>query len=194
MDTTRYRTTRYTAPAYRAYARTRDQRPGYLRLMLVSVTTAGLVGLGVGVASLDRPLVGKPCSVPNVTTHDATSLTLSCDPASPEYREAVWQYVHRSLDSASGAAGFGPAARRLEMRFGRSERAPPLVAHAPVSRTSEMAGYESGGLTGHSGPLIRQICRREQLVVRWAAPTVRPECIPDHRARTSQWPWPRTTD
>ncbi|OBB99123.1 hypothetical protein A5782_22835 [Mycobacterium sp. 852002-40037_SCH5390672] len=93
MRTKGYRATRFRTPAYRAYARTSDQRLGYLRLMLVSVATAGLIGLGVGVASLHQPLAGRHCSVPNVTTHDATGLTLSCNPASTGNREAVWQYV-----------------------------------------------------------------------------------------------------
>ncbi|MCV7243391.1 hypothetical protein H7J83_11670 [Mycobacterium mantenii] len=64
-----------------------------MRLMLVSITTAGLIGIGVGVASLDRPLAGRHCSVPNVTTHDATGLTLLCRRAASENREAVWQYA-----------------------------------------------------------------------------------------------------
>jgi hypothetical protein len=96
MRTANYRTMRYKAPAYRAYTRTRDRRLGYVRLMLVSVGTAGLIGLGFGVASLDRPLAGRPCPVPNVTTHDATGLTWSCDPASPGHGEAVWQYAPAS--------------------------------------------------------------------------------------------------
>ncbi|OMC24083.1 hypothetical protein A5738_06445 [Mycobacterium colombiense] len=84
--------------AYRAYARTRDQRIGYARLVLVSVATAGLIGLGVGVgvASLDRPLAGRHCSVRDVTMHDATGLTLSCNPVSTGTRESVWQYVPAS--------------------------------------------------------------------------------------------------
>ncbi len=96
MRTTGYRATRYGTTAYRAYARTRNQRIGYLRLTLVSIATAGLIGLGVGVASLDRPLAGRHCSVPSMTTHDATGLTLSCNPASTQNREAVWQYVPAS--------------------------------------------------------------------------------------------------
>ncbi|WP_155767140.1 hypothetical protein [Mycobacterium colombiense] len=96
MRTTGYRTTRSGTMAYRAYARTRDQRIGYARLMLVSVATAGLIGLGVGVASLDRPLAGRHCSVPDVTMHDATGLTLSCSPVSTGSRELVWQYVPAS--------------------------------------------------------------------------------------------------
>lgn len=96
MRTTGYRTTRHGTRAYRTYARTRDQRIGYLRLLLVSVTTAGLVGLGVGVASLNRPLAGRHCSVPNVTIHDATGLTLSCSPVSTGNHEAVWQYAPAS--------------------------------------------------------------------------------------------------
>lgn len=96
MRTTGYRTTRYMTPVYRAYATTNDRRLGYLRLVLVSVTTGGLVGLGVGVASLDRPLAGRRCSVPNVTTHDATGLTVLCEHASRGNRAAVWQYVPAS--------------------------------------------------------------------------------------------------
>ncbi len=94
--TTGYRTTRYGTTAHRTYARTRDRRIGYVRLMLVSITTAGLIGVGVGVASLDRPLAGRPCSVPNATIHDATGFTLSCSPASAGSREAVWQYAPAS--------------------------------------------------------------------------------------------------
>ncbi|OBH44035.1 hypothetical protein [Mycobacterium mantenii] len=69
-----------------------------MRLMLVSITTAGLIGLGVGVgvASLDRPLAGRRCSGPDVTTHDATGLTLSCGPAAGDNREAVWQHAPAS--------------------------------------------------------------------------------------------------
>ncbi|CAM3166676.1 Ig-like domain-containing protein [Mycobacterium colombiense] len=96
MRTTGYRTTRSGAMAYRAYARTRNQRIGYARLMLVSVATAGLIGIGVGVAALDRPLAGRHCSVPEATTHDATGLTLSCGPASTGNRELVWRYVPAS--------------------------------------------------------------------------------------------------
>lgn len=96
MRTTGYRTMRYGATAYRTYARARDQRIGYLRLILVSITTAGLIGLGVGLASLDRPLAGRHCSAPNVTIHDATGLTLSCSPASTGNHEAVWQYAPAS--------------------------------------------------------------------------------------------------
>lgn len=96
MRTTGHRTTRSGAMAYRAYARTRNQRIGYARLMLVSVATAGLIGIGVGVAALDRPLAGRHCSVPEVTTHDATGLTLSCGPASTGNRDLVWQYVPAS--------------------------------------------------------------------------------------------------
>lgn len=96
MRTTAYKTTRYRTTGCRTYARTRDQRIECLRLVLISVTTAGLVGLGVGVASLDRPLVGRHCSVPNATTHDGTGLTLSCSPASTGNREAVWQYAPAS--------------------------------------------------------------------------------------------------
>jgi hypothetical protein len=96
MRTTGYRTTRCGTTAHRAYARSRNQRIGYLRLTLVCIATAGLIGLGVGVASLDRPLAGRHCSVPNVTTHDATGLTLSCNPASTQNRAAVWQYAPAS--------------------------------------------------------------------------------------------------
>lgn len=96
MRTTGYGTTRSGTMAYRAYTRTRNQRIGYARLMLVSVATAGLIGLGVGVASLDRPLAGRHCFVPDVTTHDATGLTLSCGPASTGNRDLVWQYAPAS--------------------------------------------------------------------------------------------------
>ena len=96
MRTTGYRTTRSGTMAYRAYARTRNQRTGYARLMLVSVATAGLIGLGIGVASLDRSLAGRHCSVPDVTTHDATGLTLSCSPASTGNGDLVWQYAPAS--------------------------------------------------------------------------------------------------
>lgn len=96
MRTTGYRTTRSGAMACRAYARTRDRRIGYARLTLVSVATAGLVGLGVGVACLDGPLAGRHCSVREATTHDATGLTLSCSPVSTGNRELVWQYVPAS--------------------------------------------------------------------------------------------------
>lgn len=92
MRNTGYRTTRSGTMARRAYARPRAQRIGYTRLMLVSVATAGLVGLGVAVACLDRPLAGRHCSVPNATTLDAAGLTLSCSPASTRIGEAVWQY------------------------------------------------------------------------------------------------------
>lgn len=70
-----------------------DRRLGYLRLMAVSATTAGLIGLGVGVAHVHRPAVGRPCSVPSVTTHDASGLVMSCNPARTGDREAVWHYV-----------------------------------------------------------------------------------------------------
>jgi hypothetical protein len=93
MRITGYRTIRHWPARRRTYARTRDQRTGYLRLVLVSATTAALIALGLGIASLDRPLPGRHCSVPTATTHDETGLTLSCSPVSPGDREAVWQYV-----------------------------------------------------------------------------------------------------
>lgn len=96
MRTTGYKTTRSGTMAYRAYARTGNHRIGYARLMLVSVATAGLIGLSIGVASLDRPLAGRHCAVPDVTTHDATGLTLSCSPVSTGNRDSVWQYVPAS--------------------------------------------------------------------------------------------------
>lgn len=96
MRNTGHRTTRSGTMAHRAYARPRDQRIGYTRLMLVSVATAGVIGLGVGVACVDRPLAGRHCSVPNVTTHHIAGLTLSCSPASTRIGEAVWQYVPSS--------------------------------------------------------------------------------------------------
>ncbi|MCA2242393.1 MULTISPECIES: hypothetical protein [Mycobacterium] len=68
--------------------RTNDRRLGCLRLFLVAAATAGLVGLGIGVAYLNRPAVGRPCSVPN-----ATGGTMSCTPALNGNREAVWRYV-----------------------------------------------------------------------------------------------------
>jgi len=36
--------------------------------------TAALIALGLGIASLDRPLAGRRCSVPTATTHDVTGL------------------------------------------------------------------------------------------------------------------------
>lgn len=94
MRTTGYRTMRYGTPANRIGTRSRDQRIGYLRLVLLCVTTAGSIGLGVGLAGLDRPLAGRHCSVPNTTVHDATGLTLSCSPAGSD--DAVWQYAPAS--------------------------------------------------------------------------------------------------
>lgn len=93
MRTMGYKTIRDWPVRHRTYARTRDQRTGYLRLALVSLTTAALIALCLGIASLGRPLAGRHCSVPAATTHDETGLTLSCSPASPGSREAVWQYV-----------------------------------------------------------------------------------------------------
>lgn len=73
--------------------RTNDRRLGRLRLFLVAAATAGLVGLGIGVAYLNRPAVGRPCSVPNATVRGATGVTMSCTPALNGNREAVWRYV-----------------------------------------------------------------------------------------------------
>ncbi|WP_145013027.1 hypothetical protein [Mycobacterium marseillense] len=73
--------------------RTDDRRIGYLRLMLVSATTAGLIGLGVGVAHVHRPAGGRPCPVPSATTQDASGVVLSCSPARTGDGEAMWQYV-----------------------------------------------------------------------------------------------------
>jgi hypothetical protein len=60
--------------------RATDKRIGYLRLAVVAVTTAGLVGLGIGIGYANRPFEGRSCSVRNATSYDATGRIVWCDP------------------------------------------------------------------------------------------------------------------
>lgn len=73
-----------------------DKRIGYLRLAIVAVTTAGLVGLGVVIGYVNRPFEGGSCSVRNSTSDDATGRIMWCGPAMTGNRDVVWQYAPAS--------------------------------------------------------------------------------------------------
>jgi hypothetical protein len=76
--------------------RAADKRTGYIRLAIVAVTTAGLVGLGIGIGSANRPFEGRPCSVRNATSDDATGRTMWCNPTMTGNHDVVWQYAPAS--------------------------------------------------------------------------------------------------
>lgn len=73
-----------------------DKRIGYLRLAIVAVTTAGLVALGMGIGIAHRPFEGRPCSVRNATSADASGRTLWCNPTMTGNHDVVWQYASAS--------------------------------------------------------------------------------------------------
>jgi hypothetical protein len=73
-----------------------NRKTGYLRLAMVSATTAVLVGLGMGVAYANAPSVGGACSVRNATAHDAAGRTMWCNPTPGGGKQAVWQYAQAS--------------------------------------------------------------------------------------------------
>jgi Na+/H+-dicarboxylate symporter len=68
------------------------RKVGYLRLAMVSATTAVLVALGLTVAYFNMPSAGHPCSVRNATTNDSAGRTMWCNPTSTDSRDLVWQY------------------------------------------------------------------------------------------------------
>ena len=70
-----------------------DRKTVYLRLAMVSATTAVLVGLGMGVAYFNAPSAGQPCSVRNATTHDSAGRTMWCNPTMAASHDVVWQYA-----------------------------------------------------------------------------------------------------
>jgi hypothetical protein len=73
--------------------RAADKRIGCLRLAIVAVTTAGLVGLGIGIGVAHRPFEGRPCSLRNATSSDATGRTMWCNPTMNGNHDVVWQYA-----------------------------------------------------------------------------------------------------
>ncbi|GAA4533923.1 hypothetical protein [Mycobacterium paraffinicum] len=75
---------------------TADKKIGYVRLAIVSAVVAGLIGLGLGLISANRPAAGHPCSMRNVTAKDATGHTVSCDRTTASARDLVWQLAPAS--------------------------------------------------------------------------------------------------
>jgi hypothetical protein len=76
--------------------RATDKRIGYLRLAIVAVMTAGLVGLGIGIGYANRPFEGRSCSVRNATSDDATGRIMRCNPTMNGSHDVVWQYAPAS--------------------------------------------------------------------------------------------------
>ncbi len=72
---------------------TNSKKVGYLRLAMVSATTAVFVGLGMVVAHLNAPAAGQPCSVPNSTTHNSAGRTMWCNPTMTGTHDTVWQQL-----------------------------------------------------------------------------------------------------
>jgi Na+/H+-dicarboxylate symporter len=68
------------------------KKVGYLRLAMVSATTAVLIALGLTAAYFNMPTAGQVCSVRNATTNDSAGRTMWCNPTSTESRDLVWQY------------------------------------------------------------------------------------------------------
>jgi hypothetical protein len=73
-----------------------DRKIGYLRLAVVTATTAVLVGLGMGIAYANAPSAGDHCSVRNATTHDAAGHIMWCNPTLSGSHEVVWQHARVS--------------------------------------------------------------------------------------------------
>ncbi|OBG28370.1 hypothetical protein [Mycobacterium sp. 852002-51057_SCH5723018] len=71
-----------------------NKKIGYLRLAMVTATTAVLVALGLGAAYVNMPSAGQVCSVRNATTNDSAGHTMWCNPT--ESRDLVWQYRPRA--------------------------------------------------------------------------------------------------
>ncbi len=65
----------------------------YLRLAMVSSATAVLIALVMGVAYVNTPSPGHPCSVRNATTRDAAGRIMWCNPTTSGGQEVVWQYA-----------------------------------------------------------------------------------------------------
>ncbi len=72
-----------------------NRKLGFLRLAMVSSVTAVLIALGMGVAYVNIPSAGHPCSVRNATTRDAAGRTMWCNPAA-DGEVVVWQYAQAS--------------------------------------------------------------------------------------------------
>ncbi len=70
-----------------------NRKLGYLRLAMVASATAVLIALGMGVAYVNIPSAGHPCSVRNATTRDAAGRTMWCNPATSGGEGVVWQYA-----------------------------------------------------------------------------------------------------
>lgn len=69
------------------------QRIEYLRLAIVAVMTAGLVGLGIAIGYANRPFEGRTCSVRNATSDDTTGRITRCNPTINRSDDVVWQYA-----------------------------------------------------------------------------------------------------
>ncbi len=76
-----------------AEKKTTSKKIGYLRLAMVSSTTAVIVVLGIGVAYANAPSAGQPCSVRNATTRDTNGRTMWCNPMMTGTHGLVWQYA-----------------------------------------------------------------------------------------------------
>ncbi|MCV7443985.1 hypothetical protein AWB91_03375 [Mycobacterium paraense] len=72
-----------------------NRKLGFLRLAMVSSATAILVALGMGVAYVNTPSAGHPCSVRNATIRDAAGRTMWCNPGA-DGGAVVWQYAQAS--------------------------------------------------------------------------------------------------
>jgi hypothetical protein len=70
-----------------------NRKIGFLRLAMVSSATAVLVALGLGVAYLNAPTAGHPCSVRNATARDSAGRVMWCNPTMAASHDAVWQYA-----------------------------------------------------------------------------------------------------
>lgn len=78
----------------RRAAKKANRKIGHLRLAMVAATTALLVAIGMGVAQVNAPVAGHPCSVPNATAHDAAGRTMRCNPtASGTHGAVVWRHA-----------------------------------------------------------------------------------------------------
>jgi|GraSoiStandDraft_8_1057269.scaffolds.fasta_scaffold811624_1 hypothetical protein len=73
-----------------------NRKLGYVRLVIVSSTTAVLIALGLGVAYVNAPSAGHPCGAPNATSRDSAGRTMWCNPTMSGNQDMVWQYASGS--------------------------------------------------------------------------------------------------
>ena len=72
-----------------------NRKRGFLLLAMVSSATAILIALGMGVAYVNTPSAGQPCSVRNAAIRDAAGRTMWCNPGAGG-EGVVWQYAQAS--------------------------------------------------------------------------------------------------